>query len=275
MTEREKDLVTLPQNTVELTIAQTKKQVDKIQSLIRSVMKDNVHYGTVPGIKNKFLYKAGAEKLCLVFRLIPEYKIERFTHEPIHGIPGHLTYNITCRLIHQPSGAFMGQGVGSGSTLEKKYRYRNEDLPTDVELPSAWWNMKKAENLSKILKNNGVEPKTEAALKKAGLEIAPGKVNGKWQIVYRKKVENADVADVYNTVLKMTKKRALVDATITALAVSDMFTQDIEVVEEEEEAEDKTDNNTKKSTTRKGTGSRRRTVNKADSTVESKERSNG
>jgi len=253
----QKQLSTLPQNTMELTIEQTKKQVDKVQALVKSVMRDGTHYGTVPGVKNKFLYKAGAEKLCLVFRLIPEYKIERFAHEPINGIPGHLTYNITCRLIHQPSGAFMGQGVGSGSTLEKKYRYRNEDLPTGVELPSAWWSSKKVENLSKILKNNGVEPKTKAALLKAGLEIAPGKVEGKWQIVYRKKIENADIADVYNTVLKMTKKRALVDATITALAVSDMFTQDPASAggEEPEESEEEKSNS-------KGTGSRRRTENK-------------
>jgi hypothetical protein len=40
------------------------------------------------------------------------------------------------------------------------------------------------------------------------------------------KVENTDIADVYNTVIKMSKKRAYVDATITACAASDIFTQD-------------------------------------------------
>jgi hypothetical protein len=42
------------------------------------------------------------------------------------------------------------------------------------------------------------------------------------------KIENPDIADTYNTVLKMAKKRAYVDATITAAAASDMFTQDME-----------------------------------------------
>lgn len=45
---------------------------------------------------------------------------------------------------------------------------------------------------------------------------------------YRKGVENPDIADTYNTVLKMAKKRAHVDAMITATAASDIFTQDVE-----------------------------------------------
>ena len=42
------------------------------------------------------------------------------------------------------------------------------------------------------------------------------------------KVENDNPADCYNTVLKMAKKRALVDAVLTATAASDIFTQDLE-----------------------------------------------
>lgn len=40
--------------------------------------------------------------------------------------------------------------------------------------------------------------------------------------------ENPDIADVYNTVLKMAMKRALVHATLNTTAASDMFTQDVE-----------------------------------------------
>jgi hypothetical protein len=42
------------------------------------------------------------------------------------------------------------------------------------------------------------------------------------------RVENPDIADVYNTVLKMAKKRAQVDATLTAVGASDLLTQDLE-----------------------------------------------
>lgn len=253
MAEREvKELATLPQGTTELSIQQAKRQAEKIQKLVRSVMKESVHYGSVPGVDNKFLYKAGAEKLCLVFRLIPQYKIDKTVHEG-----GHITYEITCSLVHQPTGSFMGQGVGSCSTLEKKYRWRNDDTGTGVELPSAWWNSRKMENLPKILKNSGVTPLTPSEMKKKGLELAPGKVNGKWEVVYRKKVENKDVADVYNTVIKMAKKRALVDATITALAVSDMFVQDPSAVGDIDPDEEQQSNASEKEAKQnKGTAAR-------------------
>lgn len=41
-------------------------------------------------------------------------------------------------------------------------------------------------------------------------------------------VENEDIADLWNTVLKMAKKRAFVDAVRSTTAASDIFTQDIE-----------------------------------------------
>ena len=43
-----------------------------------------------------------------------------------------------------------------------------------------------------------------------------------------KKYRSSAPADVYNTVLKIAKKRAHVDAILTSLSVSDIFTQDIE-----------------------------------------------
>lgn len=44
----------------------------------------------------------------------------------------------------------------------------------------------------------------------------------------RHKEENPDIADVWNTVKKMAKKRAFVDAVKSTTAASDIFTQDIE-----------------------------------------------
>lgn len=42
------------------------------------------------------------------------------------------------------------------------------------------------------------------------------------------RVENEDIADLWNTVLKMAKKRAFVDAVRSTTAASDIFVQDIE-----------------------------------------------
>ena len=41
-------------------------------------------------------------------------------------------------------------------------------------------------------------------------------------------IENPNIEDVYNTVLKMAKKRAFVDAILTSTAASDFFSQDLE-----------------------------------------------
>lgn len=45
---------------------------------------------------------------------------------------------------------------------------------------------------------------------------------------YRKNAENPNIEDVFNTVLKMAKKRAFVDAVISSTAASDFVTQDLE-----------------------------------------------
>ena len=56
------------------------------------------------------------------------------------------------------------------------------------------------------------------------------KVDGQGWMVAKggEKVETDNPADHYNTVLKMAKKRALVDAVLTTTAASDIFTQDLE-----------------------------------------------
>ena len=94
------------------------KQVNLIQEIMAKVMKVNEHYGTIPGCKKPSLYKPGAEKLSLTFRLSPEYKITKTDLKD-----GHREYEVVCTLTHMPTGQFIGQGVGSCSTLEGKYKY--------------------------------------------------------------------------------------------------------------------------------------------------------
>lgn len=164
-------------NADALTLNDVRQQVQLIQQVMHSVMQENEHYGVIPGTKGKpTLLKAGAEKLSHTFRLVPEYRIQTVDHEG-----GHREYIVTCRLIHATSGTFQGEGVGSCSTMEKKYRYRSE-----------------------------------------------------WKNNVKTTVENPDLADTYNTVLKMAKKRAHVDAILTATAASDIFTQDLEDMPREE-----------------------------------------
>lgn len=183
------------------------KQVAIIQDVMHGVMKLDEHYGTIPGTNKPSLYKAGAEKLSLTFRLRPEYQISK---TDLSG--GHREYEIVCTLYHIPTGQSVGQGVGAATTMEGKYRFR----PGPVELtgkpvPKEYWT----ERDIKLLGGKGFVPKKNDS--------------GQWEIARKgESVEHDNPADYYNTVLKMAKKRAHVDAILTATAASDIFTQDVE-----------------------------------------------
>ena len=185
----------------ECSIEQVKSQVNKIQELMRDVMIDGQHYGVIPGCGDKpALLKPGAEKLGLTFNLVPKYE-ERRTDLP----NGHREYEIKCSLHHKMTGLFFGQGVGACSTMESKYRYRTEN--TGKPVPKEYWAARDSSLIG-------------------GPTYSPRKVKGEWVIMH--KVDHDNPADYYNTVYKMAKKRAHVDATLTALAASDIFTQDID-----------------------------------------------
>jgi hypothetical protein len=189
------------------------RQVNVIQDVMKAVMKVDEHYGTIPGTKKPSLYKPGAEKLSLVFRLRPEYEIRRSDMAN-----GHREYEVTCTLYHIPTGQSVGQGVGSATTMEGKYRYRGgEKEGTGRPIPKEYWNLKKESKMK------------EAQALIGGPGFSPGKIDGAWEICSTgEKQEHDNPADYYNTILKMAKKRAHVDAILTATAASDIFTQDVE-----------------------------------------------
>ena len=100
-------------------------QVALIQNVMSKVMRENEHYGKIPGCGDKpTLLMAGAEKLGLTFRLATTIEGER---EPIDLGRYHREYVIKCTLTNIPTGQVWGQGVGSCSTMESKYRYRQAE----------------------------------------------------------------------------------------------------------------------------------------------------
>lgn len=102
----------------ELTIEELVAQVQKIQAAMQKVMTDGEHYGVIPGTKKPTLLKPGAEKLCLLFRLDPQYEVTNRQEGD------HLTVESRCVLWHIPTGNRMGSGMGSCSTKESKYAFR-------------------------------------------------------------------------------------------------------------------------------------------------------
>ncbi len=197
-----------------MTVQQVLGQVALIQQIMSTAMKDGEHFGRIPGCGDKpTLLKPGAEKLCLTFRLAPTYEVDERNYDR-----DHREYRVQCTLSSILTGSFLGQGVGTCSTMEAKYRFRTGMAEaTDKPVPRTYWDLR-AEDPAKAQELIG------------GKGFSVRKVDGKgWMIAKGgEKVENDNPADSYNTVLKMAKKRALVDAVLTATAASDIFTQDLE-----------------------------------------------
>lgn len=99
------------------------------------------------------------------------------------------SYNIRCTLFR--NGQPVAQGVGSCNSKEKKYRFINVD-----EIP-----------------DNYIGPSEEITDKYGRTKY---------------KINNPDICSLVNTILKMAKKRAFIDAVLQVASLSEVFTQDVE-----------------------------------------------
>lgn len=198
-----------------MSIADLKTRAGMVQRLKQEIMVDGVHMGKIPGCGDKpTLLKNGAELLCMAFRLAPDTKAE------ITDLgEGHREYMVTTTISSQATGEIIATGIGSCSTKESKYRYRGTEREnTGKPVPKEYWSAKKAGS-----------PAAQGILGGPGY-VAAKDENGNWTI-FRKgstRLENPDIADTYNTVLKMAAKRSLVDAVLKATGGSCAFTQDLE-----------------------------------------------
>lgn len=195
-----------------MSVTEIVGQVRLIQEVMGKVMHEGEHYGTIPGCgAKKTLLQPGAQKLTMTFRLAPEYQIQETNHPG-----GHKEYRVICTLKSISSGAFVGQGVGCCSTLEAKYRWKsgNRKCPECGKEAIIKGKAEYGGGWLCFAKKGGCGAKWE-----------DGAAEIEGQSTERQ--EHDSPADFFNTVLKMAKKRAFVDATITATAASDIFTQDI------------------------------------------------
>ncbi len=53
------------------SVSDIRKRTHAIQEVMKGVMKEGTHFGTIPGTPKPSLWKAGAEVLCMTFRLAP------------------------------------------------------------------------------------------------------------------------------------------------------------------------------------------------------------
>jgi hypothetical protein len=173
-----------------LSVAQIMARRSAIQELMRSTMREDVDYGVIPGTQKPTLYKPGAEKICSLFQLAPR------VHVTDLGTPDSVRYQVRVEL-YTVGGIFCGEGIGSASSAETKYQWRASVCKEEFDATP--------------------EDRRRLAYKR-------GRENSYYTVMQvRTEPEDGD-----NTVLKMGKKRALVDAVLTVTAASDIFTQDVE-----------------------------------------------
>ncbi len=239
-----------------LSVEQAVQRKGMINQFIGQVLVEDLDYGDIPGAaKKKVLLKPGAEKLCSIFGLAPQYiketVIEDWTGEE-HGGEPLFYYEYRCQLSR--GGRFMGEAIGSCNSWESKYRYRwvtkentgahdPDDLPVkggkrtlfepefalnkretggQYGKPLEHWALFDVE--MEANRSRRVEKKTKAGKPMWGIEIDVD------QTLYR--IPNPDVADIINTCQKMAQKRSLVAAVLVVTNCSDAFTQDIEDFQE-------------------------------------------
>ena len=192
----------------------TLQQVEEFRALVHSELREGPDYGTIPGTSKPTLLKPGAEKIAKLLGLADTYEITDKTAEWEMGL---FQYEVRCSLVSIRTGQIVAQGVGECNSYESKYRYREAKricpecgseaiIKGKVEYGGGWVCFKKLQ---------GCGSKWDD-----GAAVIESQTTGR--------VLNEDPADQVNTILKMAKKRSLVDASLSVGSLSNLFTQDLE-----------------------------------------------
>lgn len=169
-------------------------KLDLVQQFFKDIMVKDLDYGIIPGTDKPCLYKPGAEKLCELYGFSPIVKEKKETRDLATG---YYLAQVTMQIIHRNSGAIIAEGVGECSSFESKYHYRwvyESDLKRQKIDPAGVF--------SKVFENKSSK-----------------------QEYTKYRLDNPDLIDQWNTVLKMAKKRALVDAVLSSTRTSGIFSQ--------------------------------------------------
>lgn len=189
--------VLVPEDRVPLRPEDLKARLDLIVAVMRTVMKVDEDFGKIPGTDKPTLYKPGAEKLLVTFRLCAgKPAIE--DHSDSSDV---IRYRVEVPILTM-SGICVAVGIGECSSGEEKYRWRK---PV--------WKSKEWEETAEDRRRE---------VWKSGRDSA-----------YKLRQVRTNPTDVANTILKMAHKRGLIHGTLLATAASSAFEQDLEDIPEE------------------------------------------
>lgn len=196
-----------------------KRGQERIRIIQRELMTEGEDFGNMPGTDKPGLFKAGAEKLGMFYGL-------KATFEPTvvagDGVTAPtIRVQMRCLLhVGNADGPVVAEGFGAANSWERKHRYRRAQRACPACGTSG--SIRRSKFADKKTGDFGWYCREESC--KAGFTSnAP-------EIVHQEQgdVQNPDPYDLENTLLKMAKKRAHVDATLTATATSGLFSQDLE-----------------------------------------------
>ena len=199
-----------------MNIQAAKQRLAEFQEFVKGYLVPDEDYGTIPGTAKPTLFKPGADKLCELYGLADDYSIESRT-EQYNADPALFDYTFKCSLTTRRDGRLVGTGFGSCNSWEGKYRFRDARRKCPLcgkeaiikgkeEYGGGWLCFKKKDGCgAKFLD---------------GDKAIEGQESGK--------VANDDICTLKNTILKMAKKRAKIDAVIAVTRSSGIFTQDMD-----------------------------------------------
>jgi len=199
-----------------MSIEQAVGRRNLVVQFAQKVMVKGLDYGAIPGTGEKpTLLKPGAEKLCSLFGLVPDFQDYRVTEDWENGF-----FFYAYRCVVSRNGKPIGSGIGSCNSREKKYRRDSRACPECG---------KPAIKRSKYPPRD--DPQAEPGwycFGKAGGCGANFAADDPAIVDQSAKVDPNEVADLVNTIQKMAQKRALVAAVLVATSASEFFTQDVE-----------------------------------------------
>ena len=191
------------------------KGSERARRIQKAILEDGTDYGSEPGIKRPFLHKPGAEKFEKAYGLATSYTVER--HIGNGEDSPDLEFIVHARVhLGTTDGPVIAEGLGESSSWERKYRYRSgsKACPTCG-----------ADAIRRGTKRETGEAEFYCWTKQGGCG-AHFDLNTPELAQAPDDVQNPDPWDLANTLLKMARKRAYVDAILTATGTSGLFTQD-------------------------------------------------
>ena len=200
----------------EQTIRHDLEAIRQFQAIVRNALTEGHDYGTIPGTPKPTLLKPGAEKMAKLLGLADHYEIMHSVEDWDRPL---FRYLVKCQLVSIKTGVIISEGLGECNSMESKYRWRDSKR----KCPEC-----EAEAIIKGKEEYGGGWLCFGKKGGCGAKFFDGAPEIEDQEIGR--VENDDIYSQVNTILKMGKKRALVDAALSAGRLSELFTQDIEAL---------------------------------------------